>query len=47
MQSLMKFHPLLIKIVRKQNVTDRRMHGPMDGQHENSTPAHKHILRGV
>ena len=27
MQGLMKFHPLLIKIVRKQNVTDRRMPG--------------------
>ena len=32
MQGLMKFHPLLLKILRKQNVTDART----DGQRENS-----------
>ena len=46
MQGLMKFHPLFLKILRKQNVTDGRTHGRMDGQRENSIPAHKHSLRG-
>ena len=32
MQGLMKFHPLLLKILRKQNVTDRRTHGRTDGR---------------
>ena len=34
-------------ILRKQNVTDGRTHRRMDGQRENSIPAHKHSLRGV
>ena len=32
MQGLMKFHPLLLKILRKQNVTDGRTHGRTDGR---------------
>ena len=35
MQGLMKFHPLLLKILRKQNVTDRRTHGWTDGWTDN------------
>ena len=48
MQGLIKFHPLVLKIhvLRKQNVTDGPTDGRMDGQRENSIPAHKHSLRG-
>ena len=50
MQGLMKFHPLLLKILKKQNVTDGRPHGRsdgrMDGQLENSIPAHKQFVGG-
>ena len=38
MQGLMKFHPLLLKILIKQNITD--------GQRENSIPAHKEFAGG-
>ena len=46
MQGLMKFHQGLLKILRKQNVTDELMDGRTDGQRENSIPSHKHSLRG-
>ena len=56
MQGLMKFHQGLLKILRKQNVTDERTDGWTDGrtdgwtdgQRENSIPPppHKHSLRG-
>ena len=39
----MKFHQRLFKILRIQNVMDRRM----DGQRENRIPANKHSLRGI
>ena len=32
MQGLMKFHPILLKILIKQNVTDGRTDGRMDGR---------------
>ena len=44
MQGLMKFHPLLLKILRKKNVMEGWMDGRMDGR-ENSITAHKHSLR--
>ena len=50
MQGLMKFHQRLLKIFKKQNVTDERKDGRADGwtdgQRENSIPTHKHSLPG-
>ena len=40
---LMKFHQGLFKVLRKQNLTDRHR---MDGQHENSIPAHRCVCVG-
>ena len=46
MQGLMKFHQRLLKISKKQNVTNGRTDVWMDGQRENSIPTHKHSLGG-
>ena len=35
MQGLIKFHPSLFKLLRKQNVTDGRMDGRTDGRTDN------------
>ena len=46
LQGLMKIQKWLFKILRKQNVTDRRTDARTDGQHENSIPTTNKVSGG-